>query len=213
MKLRSSSASNGESAGGSPAGCASFNAALAQPPEALRSERRGRGWKSLTRHHFAHAVQRRGTKLKPSNVRVRILPRGPIWNANRTSVPGFGANERVPPGMWCKSTAFRHARVAQREPAALYPASHSISAGIRSVTGRAYHFVPIAQSTERSRPKRQAAGESPAGDTMCPCGVVQPTRLPLKQESTGAKPVRDASFIALKALSAMPSLGKRISPV
>lgn len=30
------------------------------------------------------------------------------------------------------------------------------------------------------------------------------------QETTGAKPVRDASFIALKALSAMPSLGKRI---
>ena len=30
------------------------------------------------------------------------------------------------------------------------------------------------------------------------------------QEITGAKPVRDASFIALKALSAMPSLGKRI---
>ena len=33
------------------------------------------------------------------------------------------------------------------------------------------------------------------------------------QEITGAKPVRDASVIALKALSAMPSLGKRISPV
>ena len=33
------------------------------------------------------------------------------------------------------------------------------------------------------------------------------------QEITGAKPVRDASFIAPKAFSAMPSLGKRISPV
>ena len=41
-----------------------------------------------------------------------------------------------------------------------------MSAGIRSVTGRAYHFVPIAQSTERARPKRQVAGESPAGDTI-----------------------------------------------
>jgi len=37
----------------------------------------------------------------------------------------------VPSGKWCKSTAFRqplqaatNARVAQREPAALYPASH-----------------------------------------------------------------------------------------
>ena len=47
-----------------------------------------------------------------------------------------------------------------------------------------------------------------------PCGVVQPTRLPLMQEITGAKPVRDANFsLALKALSVMPSLGKRTSPV
>lgn len=48
---------------------------------------------------------------------------------------------------------------------------------------------------------------------FCPCGVVQPTRLSLKQEITGAKPVWDATFFALKALSAMHSLGKRISPV
>jgi hypothetical protein len=34
-------------------------------------------------------------------------------------VPGLGANECVPPGKWCKSTTFRHARVAQREQAAL----------------------------------------------------------------------------------------------
>ena len=33
------------------------------------------------------------------------------------------------------------------------------------------------------------------------------------QEITGAKPVRDTIFSALKALSAMHSLGKRISPV
>ena len=33
------------------------------------------------------------------------------------------------------------------------------------------------------------------------------------QEITGAKPVRDTKFIALKALSAMRSLGKRISSV
>ena len=48
---------------------------------------------------------------------------------------------------------------------------------------------------------------------FCPCGVAQSTCLPLIQEITGAKPVRDANFIALKALSAMPSLGKRISSV
>jgi len=83
-------------------------------------------------------------------------------------------------------------------------------------------FVPIAQSTERECPKLQVAGESPAGDairgrsspversldtreaeraalsapTICPCGVVQPTCLPLMQEITGAKPVRDAILSA-----------------
>ena len=36
---------------------APIHAALAQLPEALRSDRRGCGWKSLTRHHFAHVVQ------------------------------------------------------------------------------------------------------------------------------------------------------------
>ena len=30
---------------------------------------------------------------------------------------------------------------------------------------------------------------------FCPCGVVQPTCLPLMQEITGAKPVRDAIFL------------------
>ena len=44
---------------------------------------------------------------------------------------------------------------------------------------------------------------------ICPCGVVQSTCLPLMQEITGAKPVRDANFRAPKALSMMRSLGKR----
>ena len=129
-----------------------------------------------------------------------------------------------------------------------------MSAEFRSVTGRAYQpFVPVAQNTEQARPKRQAAGESPAGDAIrersssaersfdmreaeraalsapttfegiaqpvragashapgrrcesfcphhfCPCSVVQPTRLPLMQKITGAKPVRDTSFHAPKA--------------
>ena len=48
-----------------------------------------------------------------------------------------------------------------------------MSAWIRSVTGRVYQFfVPIAQRTERARPKRQVAGENPAGDTIF-AGVVQ----------------------------------------
>ena len=113
-----------------------LKAALAQLPEALRSERRGWGWKSLTRHDFAHVFQRRdaplkraqcrrksgrghqprvaqcrGVPLKPERLQVRVLPRGPIWNVTRTSEPGLGANECVPSGKWCKSTAFRHCLV------------------------------------------------------------------------------------------------------
>src|SRR6185295_6513397 len=128
---------------------APIHAALVQLPETLRSDRRGWGWKSLTRHHFAHVVQCRdgalktrtvsvqirpwapprvaqcrGVPLKPERLQVQVLPRGPIWNVHRSSAPGLGANECVPSGKWCKSTAFRHARVAQREPADLYPASH-----------------------------------------------------------------------------------------
>jgi len=49
------------------------------------------------------------------------------WNVNRTSEPGLGANECVPSGKWCESTAFRqslvavrkHRRVVQREPSVL----------------------------------------------------------------------------------------------
>src|SRR6058998_1051685 len=41
-----------------------------------------------------------------------------------------------------------------------------MSAEFRSVTGRAHQFVPIAQNTERARPKRQVVGESPAGDAI-----------------------------------------------
>ena len=99
---------------------APIHAALAQLPEALRSDRRGWGWKSLTRHQFngpapaAHVVQcrdgalktrtvpvqirpwaptacspiRRDVPLKTERLQVQVLPRGPIWNVNRSSVPG-----------------------------------------------------------------------------------------------------------------------------
>lgn len=41
----------------------------------------------------------------------------------------------------------------------------------------------------------QVEGAIPSALTIiCPCGVVQPTCLPLMQEITGAKPVRDANF-------------------
>ena len=47
-------------------------AALVQRQETLRSERRGWGWKSLTRHHFAHEVQRRDGALKTREVPLQI---------------------------------------------------------------------------------------------------------------------------------------------
>jgi hypothetical protein len=113
---------------------APIHAALVQLQETLRSERRGWGWKSLTRHHFAHVVQcrdgapktrtvsvqirpwaptacspiRRDVPLKTERLQVRGLPRGPIWNVHRSSEPGLFAKQCVPSGKWCKSTAFRH---------------------------------------------------------------------------------------------------------
>ncbi len=120
-------------------------AALVQRHATLRSERRGWGWKSLTRHHFAHVVQCRDGALKTRTVSVRIRSWAPtacspmkrheaqtfesagaspatrtnlcfvefrlgrpIWNVNRTSEPGLGANECVTAGKWRKSTTFRH---------------------------------------------------------------------------------------------------------
>ena len=47
-------------------------AALVQRQETLRSERRGWGWKSLTRHQLAHVVQCRDGALKTRTVSVRI---------------------------------------------------------------------------------------------------------------------------------------------
>ena len=109
-----------------------------------------------------------------------------------------------------------------------------MSAEFRSVTGRAYHFelVPIAQSTEQARPKRQVAGESPAGDTsFCGCGstaecgrakaettVRLRSPAPIFGAASHAGDYRSEAgqgrqFHALKALSAMRSLGKRISSV
>ena len=57
-----------------------FHAALVHLQETLRSERRGWGWKSLTRHHFvgpapaAHVVQCRDSALKTRIVSVQIRP-------------------------------------------------------------------------------------------------------------------------------------------
>ena len=41
-------------------------------------------------------AQCRGVPLKTERLQVQVLPRGPIWNVNRTSEPGLGANECAP---------------------------------------------------------------------------------------------------------------------
>lgn len=56
---------------------APIHAALVQLQETLRSDRRGWGWKSLTRHHFAHVVQRRDGALKTRTVSVQFRPWAP----------------------------------------------------------------------------------------------------------------------------------------
>jgi len=93
-----------------------------------------------------------------------------IWNVNRASEPGLGANECV---LLLEDVAQVHgippfsARVVQSRTVRLI---HGVALdechGVRSVTGRAHHIVPIAQCTEQMRPKHRVAGESPAGDTI-----------------------------------------------
>lgn len=74
-------------------------------------------------------------------------------------------------------------------------------------------FEGIAQSAERMRHMHRVEGANPSALTICPCSVVQPARLPLMQETAGAKPVRDASLHAPKAFGAMHSFGMGISSV
>src|SRR5258708_33656347 len=60
------------------------------------------------------------------------------------------------------------------------------------------------------RHMHQVKGANPFVLTiLCPCGVVQPTCLPLMQEITGAKPVRDAIYSARgsRGIADPPDLG------
>ena len=91
-----------------------------------------------------HREQQTGSTQDRTALGVQVSPRRPAFalssfssagqfgmstgRASRTCLLNSGLPER---GVWCESTAFRqplqaatNARVAQREPAALYPASH-----------------------------------------------------------------------------------------
>jgi hypothetical protein len=95
--------------------------------------------------------------------------------ASRTCLLNSGLPER---GAWCESTAFRHscARSSKRAGGLIprialdqcrVPERYRTRVPFRAPR----FFVPIAQSTERARPKRQVVGENPTGDTsFCGCG-------------------------------------------
>ena len=81
VKLQSCSASNGEFAGGSPAGCT--NSCRVSPTT-------------------------RGAPLRTERLGVELPHAAPFWNVHRSSAPGLFAKQCVPSGKWCESTAFRH---------------------------------------------------------------------------------------------------------
>ena len=117
-------------------------------------------------------AQGRGIPLKPERLQVQVLPRGPFWNAHRTSEPGLFAKQCVPFGKWCKSTAFRQllqtvcARSSKRTVRFINGVALDECLDPERYRTRVPISVPIAQSTERECPKLQVAGEIPAGDTI-----------------------------------------------
>jgi hypothetical protein len=95
--------------------------------------------------------------------------------ASRTCLLNSGLPER---GVWCESTAFRHscARSSKRAGGLIprialdqcrVPERYRTRVPFESLILR-----PHSSNTEQARPKRQVAGESPAGDTSF-AGVVQ----------------------------------------
>src|SRR6185503_19657688 len=113
-------------------------------------------------------AQCRGTKLKPSKAPVQTRPRAPFWNVNRTSEPGLGANECV---LHMEDVVQAHgippcARSSKRAGGLIPRIALDQCRVPERYRTRVPIFVPIAQSTERARPKRQVAGERPAGDSI-----------------------------------------------
>ena len=67
-------------------------------------------------------------------------------------------------------------------------------------------FAGVVQQQNAAVPRPRQRCDSVHPLHFCPCGVVQTTCLPLMQEITGAKPVRDANFTAPKAFERCTSL-------
>src|SRR5437667_2845787 len=71
--------------------------ARATTRRARRFEVRGCGWECRRECQFkSHEPSRGGVPRKTARSQVRVRPRGPFWNVNRTSEPGLGANACAP---------------------------------------------------------------------------------------------------------------------
>jgi hypothetical protein len=73
------------------------------------------------------------------------------WNVNRTSEPGLGANECVPLGKWCESTAFRQTLQTAKSGRAQAPACSS-KRTVRLISGIALDQCRVRKRYPARRP-------------------------------------------------------------
>ena len=137
----------------------------------------------------ALVVQRRDNRLRSGPVRVRVLPGAPLHapvakcierrasnaeveggnpsgsaissrNVNRTSEPGLGANEIVPPprGMRSMSSAFRHFSQAHECKRVEQQVLQICASGCESRRGCQFYNAHVVQSAETRRRERRQCG-------------------------------------------------------
>jgi len=111
------------------------SAGIADPGDLKSPSLPGASPGSPTSLHLRATARQPGVWFTGNSRPVRLKPEQP-WECKSPHADQFGMSTGrvclacllnsalLARGVWCKSTAFRHARVAQREPAALYPASH-----------------------------------------------------------------------------------------
>ena len=118
---------------------------------------------------WGNHLARLGKSTLPTPTNLECQP----GRASRTCLLNSGLPEK---GVWCESTAFRHscARSSKRAGGLIprialdqcrVPERYRTRVPFESLILR-----PHSSNTERARPKRQVAGESPAGDTSFSCG-------------------------------------------
>jgi hypothetical protein len=133
----------------------------------------------------------------PTSLRsAELRPGRPIWNVNRTSGPGLGANECVPLGMWCKSTAFRHS------------CARSSKRAVRLISGVALDECRVPERYRTRAPRLRPAGYGLAGQPL-PVGIATSHHF----ESLNAKQIERPGFsVVRKLLKARVRAGGRDRP-